>query len=222
MIKPITALVFIKEKSERVPGKNFLLFGGIPLYRVIIDTLRTCKFISKVLINTDSSEVMDFYGNDEFVCIQPRSKQLKKVTRNEANLIIQEMISNSSEKVFFNTHTTNPLLTSSTIDIFISNFFKSKFDSMFMATKLKTRCWSSDLEPINFKRNEIVKTQDLDPIYIDNSCGYIFKNEIFLKEKNRVSGKIGLMEISELESLDIDTKNQFELASMIFKTNHRQ
>jgi len=85
-----------------------------------------------------------------------------------------------------------------------------------MATKFNARFWSSDINPLNFKLGEIYKTQDLDPIYLDNSCGYLFKRELFLKKNNRLAGNIGLMEIDELESIDIDTESQFELASKLY------
>lgn len=216
MIEPIPALIFIKEVSERVPSKNFRILGDKPLYQIIIDTLRQCHFISKVLVNTDSTVILDHYKDDDFVILQQRSDYLKSLTHNEANEIIKEMIQGITDKVFFNTHTTNPMLSSSTIDAFISYYFSSSFDSMFMATKLNARFWSSDLNPLNFKLGEIVKTQDLDPMYLENSCGYLFKRELFLSENNRLSGNIGLMEIDELESIDIDTESQFELASKLY------
>ena len=59
-MKPrIVALVPIRHNSERVPGKNYRLFGGKELYHHIIESLLDCELIDEVVINTDSTRIME-------------------------------------------------------------------------------------------------------------------------------------------------------------------
>jgi CMP-N-acetylneuraminic acid synthetase len=54
----IVALVPMRHHSERVPGKNYRPLAGKPLYQHIIETLLACPEIARVMVDTDSPDVM--------------------------------------------------------------------------------------------------------------------------------------------------------------------
>src|ERR1051325_10987800 len=55
----ITALVPMRHHSQRVPGKNYRLLAGKPLFHHIIDTLQKIPEIAEIVVDTDSKPVID-------------------------------------------------------------------------------------------------------------------------------------------------------------------
>ncbi len=123
---------------------------------------------------------------------------------------------------FLQTHSTNPLLTSATLDRAIETYFSNldEYDSLFSVTRLQTRMYWQDGSPVNHNRNELIRTQDLPPIFEENSNFYIFSKESFQHAgNNRIGFKPQLFEIDKLEAIDIDDLQDFELAEMLYLKN---
>ena len=55
----MAALVPMRHHSERVPGKNYRIFAGQPLYRYIVNSLLGCPLVDEVVIDTDSPVIME-------------------------------------------------------------------------------------------------------------------------------------------------------------------
>src|SRR5689334_16935528 len=122
----IAAIVPMRHNSERVPGKNYRLFAGRPLYHHIISSLLACPQISEVMIDTDSPNIMaDAAENFPQVTILERPAHLLggMVPTNE--LLLND-VRHVSADYYLQTHSTNPLLRSQTIsraiDTFLSNY----------------------------------------------------------------------------------------------------
>ena len=92
-------------------------------------------------------------------------------------------------------HTTSPLLKTHTIDKAIKFHLDKKRD-IFSVNKLHERFYDKDLRPINHDINNLVQTQDLEPLYVENSALYIFTKENFKSNKNRINDKSDIFEIS--------------------------
>jgi N-acylneuraminate cytidylyltransferase len=80
--------------------------------------------------------------------------------------------------------------------------------------------YSHDKHPLNHDPHErLVRTQDLESIYSENSCIYIFSRESFLASGNhRIGQKPYFFEMSVIESVDVDYENEFFLAEKIYET----
>jgi N-acylneuraminate cytidylyltransferase len=75
-----------------------------------------------------------------------------------------------------------------------------------------TRIFWKDGEPINHDPDNLIRTQDLDPIYEENSCLYLFSRDIFNKRENRLGFNPKMMVMDPIESIDIDEEHDFQLA----------
>lgn len=216
-IPPVTALIFMKYHSERVPRKNIRDFCGRPLFYWILDTLEKSKFISGTIINTDSEEIAEEAKANFDVDIHMRPDYLLDINSNEANQIIEYDLSISEGEYFLQTHSTNPILRSDTVDKAIEEFFKKKkdHDSLMSVTPQKKRFYWPDGSPINHNPDELIKTQELSPIYEENSCIYIFSKSTFNKQNNRIGNNPLLFPMNQLESIDIDEESDFLVAESI-------
>jgi len=220
MPEKVNFLLPMKGHSERVPGKNMKLFCGAPLYHTVIKELLKSKYINKVFVNTDSElishDVEDFFP-DTLIITRPDSLCGDHVSMNK---IIEYDLSLIDGDFFLQTHSTNPLLRIGTIDRAIEFYFSNRnnFDSVFGVNKIQSRLYRSDGKPVNHNPEELIRTQDLDPVFEENSTLYIFSRESFKKAGNRRIGKRPYMfEVPRAEAVDIDTQSDFEMAAYLYE-----
>jgi CMP-N-acetylneuraminic acid synthetase len=209
-----TALLPMKGESERVPNKNMRDFNGIPLFLHVLKTLQKIEQIEKIIVNTDSKIIAELSSEFQKVVIHERPDSLLGhfVPMND---IIAYDIEKSGDDNFIQTHSTNPLIKSNTISQALSDYEKylEKYDSVFSVTRLQTRLYWEDGKTINHNPEELLRTQDLPPVFEENSNFFIFSKSSFKKAGNKRIGSLPKMfEVNKLEALDIDEPEDFLLA----------
>ena len=219
-IPQIKALIFMKAFSERVPQKNMKKLCGRPLFHWILNSLSESNYINEIVINTDSKEIAESATSNYDVTVHMRPKYLINIDSNEANQIIEYDLSKTKGEYFFQSHSTNPLLSAETIDGAIEAYFRDKFDSLISVTEKRKRYFTLDGDPINHDPQNLVKTQNCKSLYEENSCIYIFSREVFQKNINRIGNNPLLYPISPIESIDIDEPIDFEIAEFLMQRNN--
>jgi len=218
-LNKISALVPIKSNSERLKNKNFRFFGGDPLYYRVLSKLQEIDRIDKIIINTDSEKIIDTC-TDRYskVVIIERPEYLigNEITM---NALIEYDLEHVSGEHFLQTHVTNPLLKKETIESAITCYFENlgDKDSLIAVTPVKKRVYDHDLKPINHSNEVLEMTQDLPEILIENSNLFLFSRTSFKRNKmSRVGIKPFAYRMSEIEGMDIDTLNDFNLSELIY------
>lgn len=219
----IYAIIPIKHNSTRVPGKNFRLMNGKPLYYYIINTLLQVDKINKIIIDTNS----DIIKNDlskhfdlSKIVIYDRPKHLwpgSTPTNDLLTNVITDL--NLDADYYLQTHVTNPLLKKETIDKAISEFLGNldKYDSLFSVKKLQTRLYDKNGKDMNHDRKILIPTQDLDPIYEENSCIYIFSKKSMVENQARIADNAMMYVMNDIESQDIDWEEDFIITEVLMK-----
>ena len=216
----IVALLPMKAHSERVPSKNFRPLAGKPLFRWMLDTLLSLEEIDLVVINTDAREILARAGleNTDRVVIRDRKPELCG-DHVSMNLILADDIEYVPADTFVMTHTTNPHLGGETIRDAIAAYraaaSKGTADSLFTVTKRQTRFYREDGSAVNHDPNKLLRTQDLEPWFEENSCLYIFTAKSFVSTNARIGAKPLLYETSKVESVDIDDLHDWEIADAL-------
>ncbi len=215
----IAALVPMRHNSQRVPGKNYRPLAGKPLYRHIIETLMAVPEITSIMVDTDLEPVMAGLRHDF-----PQVKLIERPEHLRAPEIpMNEILAHDTAEVeadfYLQTHSTNPLLKAETVSAAIAGFLSKypAFDSMFSVTRLQTRLWDSLTRPINHNPAILLQTQDLPPVYEENSCFYLFTRQNLLSRRNRLGERPLMIEISRLEAVDIDEEADFEIADLLMR-----
>ena len=221
----VIALVPMKDHSERVPGKNMRPFCGRPLFHWIIRSLQNSKYITGIVIDTDSEVIAeDALKHFDRVSTLDRPEDVRGDFVS-MNIIITYDLSQIGSEHFLQTHSTNPLLTTATIDKAIECYFESleTYDSLFSVTRHQVRLYWQDGRPINHNPLEMRRTQDLPPIYEENSCLYIFSRTSFSQSGNRRIGlRPQMFEMNKFEAIDIDEEQDFKLAEIVYKLKHAE
>ena len=92
-----------------------------------------------------------------------------------------------------------------------------EYDSLFSVTRWQTRLWDAEGRPLNHDPDVLLRTQDLPPVYEENSCLYIFTRERFLERRNRLGYRPYLFEIPALEAVDIDEPADWAVAECLLR-----
>jgi len=141
------------------------------------------------------------------------------------NDIIAYDIAQTDFDHFLQTHSTNPLLTQKTLEKAINEYFDSlpQFDSLFSVTKRQSRFFLKSGTPVNHNPNELIRTQDLPPIYEENSNLYIFSKKSFADAGGtRIGLKPNMFEINKLEAVDIDEPEDWDIAEILYKKRMKE
>lgn len=215
-----TALMPMKGNSERVPNKNFKVIGGKPLCLWMVEALRNTPSIANLVINTDARQKLAACGvvADEFITIRDRPSDLCGDLVS-MNLVLENDIAATDAEHFIMTHTTNPLISSSTLEAAGKKYVENlaTYDSLFSVTRHQARFFDHNFSPINHRPEELLRTQDLPAIYEENSCIYVFSRKSFQKQRDRV-GEFALgFETPANESIDIDTSEDWDLAEAMLE-----
>lgn len=215
----IAALVPMRHHSQRVPGKNYRPLAGKPLYQHIIETLLDAPEITTIMVDTDSEPVMEG--------LRANFPQVKIIRRPEAlrapEIPMNEILAYDTAQVeadfYLQTHSTNPLLKAETISSAVQKFLTAypAFDSMFSVTRWQTRLYDQLTRPINHNPAILLQTQDLPPVYEENSCFYLFTRQNLLARRNRMGERPLMFEIPRLEAVDIDEESDFEIADLLMR-----
>lgn len=218
----IVALVPMRHQSVRVPGKNYRNFAGKPLYHHILKTLLNVDAIDTIVVDTDSDVILEGLEK-EFPTIRriPRPEHLRADTIPMNEVLIHDSAEIEAD-FYLQTHSTNPLLNAETVSRAIQTFLDSlpEYDSLFGVTRMQTRLWDELGRPINHNPNILLRTQDLPPVYQDNSCIYIFKRENLIARRNRLGDRPLMFEIPTIEAWDIDEELDFTVAETLYRTLH--
>ena len=215
----IAAFVPMRHHSVRVQGKNYRMLAGKPLYHYIMEALLAVPEITDVAVDTDSPVVIEGLAKD-FPTVKPilRPEALRAddVPMNE---ILVYDTSQVEADFYLQTHSTNPLLKAETISRAIQVFQAKSYmyDSMFSVTKVQKRYWDELARPINHNAAILLRTQDLPPIYEENSCFYLYTRDILLSHRNRIGSRPLMYEIPALEAQDIDDETEFNVTEMLMK-----
>lgn len=218
MKNKIVALVPMRHDSKRVPGKNYRLFAGRPLYHHIVNSLLACPMIAKVVIDTDSPIIMkDAMEHFPQVQILERPEHIRADTI-PMNEVLLHDVGQIKADFYIQTHSTNPLLKSETITKAIETFLSKypEYDSLFSVTRLHTRLWDPLVRPINHNPAILLRTQDLPPIFEENSNIYIFTRNTLETRRNRLGERPLMFEIAALEATDIDEELDFRIAELLY------
>jgi len=218
MMSQLVALVPMKGHSERVPDKNLREFNGRPLAHWVLNTLGAVPEVDAVVVDTDAEDIAaEARRFDATVLERPEALRGDRVSMND---ILRHDVRHTEGDTYLQTHCTNPLLRPETVSEAIEAFRTRNCDSLFSVTPLRTRLWDGDGEPINHERDELRRTQDLPPVYEENSNLYLFSPDSIERRENRIGDDPAMFPMEPAEAVDIDEMIDFQLAELLHRKRY--
>jgi CMP-N-acetylneuraminic acid synthetase len=191
--------------------------AGKPLFHHVVEALLDVKAIDEVVIDTDSDVIIDDVKAafpSVRVLVRPEHLRAGEIPMNDVLLNTAEQV---QADVLLQTHSTNPFLSTQTLTGALERNHAGEdgCDSAFGVTRLQARLWTADAQPINHDPAVLLRTQDLPPVYLENSCFYVFTPETLRTRRNRIGERPLLVEVPAEEALDIDEESDFRLAQAV-------
>lgn len=211
----IVSFIPIKLNNQRFPGKNTKILAGRP----------TCDYIFETISNVKEIDEKYVYCSDESIIpyISPYEKKGLRFLKRDTYLdgfqvkgleIIEHFVKDVDADIYVLTHVTQPFTKSESIQLALEKVMSGEYDSAFSAVELQDYMWK-DGKPFNYDMKNIVRTQDLDPIYMETGAFFIFRKEVFTELGQRIGNKPYLHVIDQFEAVDIDTAEDFEFAKAV-------
>ena len=91
------------------------------------------------------------------------------------------------------------------------------YDSLFSVTRLQTRLWDELGRAINHNPAILLQTQDLPPVFEENSCIYIFTRQNLIARRNRLGERPLMYPITGNEAWDIDEELDFKIVNSLME-----
>lgn len=209
----IVAVVPMKLNNRRLPQKNTKAFtNGKPLCYYILSTLLKIKSIDEIYVYCSNPDIKEFIP--EGVRYLKRSSSLDQDTT-KMNEILKAFAEEVPADIYVMTHTTAPFISAESIDKGLRAVISGVYDSSFAAKKLQDFLWK-DGAPFNYQLSNIPRTQDLPVLYEETSGFYIYKKRIIIESNRRIGETPYIVEVGEIESVDIDEKEDFVIADAIY------
>ena len=226
-MEDITIFLPCRSGSERVINKNtkdFAGFKGGLLYLKLTQLLEINLDI-KIILSTNDKKVIEIGGsfNDSRIIIDNRPNHLCLSSTLLQDLIMYVPQIVSTNHVFW-LHTTTPLVNSQVYEDAIRRYFEileEGFDSIMSVSRQQSFLWDDDeRDIINYDRKAIKypRTQDLKPLFEINHAFYAMSIDNYVRYEDRIGKHPYLIELSKIQSIDVDDNEDFEIAEIIYKS----
>jgi len=202
------AFVPIKLNSQRLPHKNILPIAGHPLCWHMVNLLLQVKGIDEVYVYCSDEDVTNYIP--ERAIFKKREKWLDGDLVKGFD-IYRSFINEVDADVYVLAHTTSPFIKVSSIENALSHILSGENDSAFSAERIQTFAWYKE-QPINYDINDVPRTQDIEPIWVETSAFFMFKKDIFTVHNRSIGYYPFIQEVSGIEAMDIDEKKDYDLA----------
>ncbi|TMX44376.1 cytidyltransferase [Vibrio rotiferianus] len=211
----VVAIIPARAGSKGIPNKNIRLLNGKPLICYAIENAIQCALIDKVVVTTDSKEV-EIIATRMGASVIKRDEQLCKDDITLDSVIFDAVRKlNENFDVVVTMQPTSPTLKSDTLNNALHYYKSSEVDTIISAINKPHLSWVinevGEKEPDYKKR---LNRQYLPPRYLETGA-FVISNRQLVNETSRISGKIEIFELSEDESIDIDSYTDLKLCEEI-------
>lgn len=214
----IVSFIPIKLNNQRLPGKNTLLLDDKEMCRYIFDTINQIGEIhEKYVYCSDEAikkyipEGLTFLKRDTYL----DGFQVKGLE------IIEYFLKDIRADIYILTHVTQPFTKADSIKEALEKVVNGEYDSAFSAIEIQDYCWYKG-KPLNYDMKDIVTTQNLEPIYMETGAFFIFTREVFERYHQRIGIRPYMKIIDQIEAIDIDTMEDYEMAQIAIKYMKRK
>ncbi len=217
----VTAILPMKGHSERVPGKNLRECAGRPLFHWVTESLLRADLVDTVVVDTDSDAIEEAVRTAFPIVRVHRRPQHLHGDLVAMHDVVAHVVAVTPGRIFLQTHATNPLLTPQTIDSALKTLGEDRsHDSLMSVTRLQSRFYFENGDPVNHDPAVLLRTQDVPPLLEENSNLYVASREVIERTGQRIGRHPLLFEMDPGEAIDIDTETDFEIAQRMLSERH--
>ncbi len=203
-----TAFIPVRGGSKSIPLKNIKNFCGKPLLYWNIKALEDAQSIDEIVVATDSEKIISVVENFRFAKtkIYRRSAENAQDTSSTESVMLEyiEQSDLKPDDLFILVQATSPLTVATDFENALQIYRSGNYDSLLTGVRNKRFFWNDDGTSQNYDYRNRPRRQDFQGIFMENGAFYINTVANIQKDKNRLSGNIGLYEMPEYTAFEID------------------
>ncbi len=223
----ILSIIPARGGSKRIPNKNLIMLGEIPLIGHTINHSLSSKLITKSIVSSDSEKILRYAETFDKIQTIKRKKSISAdhSTTEEVIVDVLNILSceNYEPDIVILLQVTSPIRNPNIIDKAIKKFISDESDSLLSVTKNHSFLWEKNVDPkpLNYDFNKRPMSQNFNNQFIENGSFYMFKPWLIHKKNCRIGGKISLFEMDYWSSFEIDNMEDYQLIKYIFESNFK-
>ena len=210
----ILAVIPARAGSKGIPNKNIRLINNKPLIYYSIDNARNSKYITDVVVTTDSPEI-EVIAKQMGVKSKTRCPELcaDDVTLDS---VIYDVVKDYDCDYVITMQPTSPTLTVQTLDDAIKYALEHQLDTLISVVNQPHLSWRevSGKKVPNYK--ERLNRQYLPAQYNETGAFVISRSEI-VTEATRIGANVDVYEVPDDEAVDVDTFEDLQYVEMILR-----
>lgn len=223
--RSILAIVAARGGSKGVPRKNIRMAGGKPLIAWVIESAKESKYIDRLILSSDDSEIIQTAKKHGCEVPFVRPKGLAEDNSSVNDVVIHALEQISGHDYVMLLQPTSPLTQSKDIDGCIQLVIDAGMRSVVSVTEpSKSPFWMFELEnsnrlkPLMGEKLLNTRRQDLPSVFIPTGAAYVAESRWFLENQSFYSRETAGFIIPPDRSVDIDTMLDFKLFEEIIKS----
>lgn len=211
------AIIPARGRSKRLPNKNTMLLGEIPLLAHSILFAKKQTFIDEVYVTTNDENI-------KLIALQFGAKVIDRPENLSGDF---EPTVSALKHVLLNIdivenvvllQPTNPFRPENLLNEAYHLFLKNNCDSLFTVTRNQQKFGKivdSKFQPFNYEIGQ--RSQDLEPLFFENGLLYITKSKLILHD-TIISENAFPFQVNHIfANVDIDTQEDFDYANFLLK-----
>jgi N-acylneuraminate cytidylyltransferase len=218
--KEIHSVILARGGSKGIKNKNLYPINSKPMIYWSIKKSLDSKKITKTWVSSDSKEILNYSRKIGANTIERPAKFATDKSSSEVAWLHAAKKLEKKASILVGIQPTSPIRDSKDFDNAITQFIKSKYDSLFSALKMNDFfIWKKNKKKLipnyNFKKRP--RRQNINDKFLENGSFYIFKTKKFLRHKCRLFEKIGIYEMEKIKSFQIDDIEDITIIEKLMK-----
>jgi CMP-N,N'-diacetyllegionaminic acid synthase len=226
-MKKILAIIPARGGSKGLPGKNIIDLCGKPLINWTIDEAKQVKYIDEIFVSTDDLAIKEVAGKNGIAINMLRPKELSQDDTLSIDVILDVLSHPEYAKfeIVCMLQPTSPLRKAQHIEEAFEKFFDLEASSCVSVCENDfSPYWSFEIKEGKLKslfaEDSIpLRRQDLPTTYSLNGAIYIAKVDWLKETKSFLTKQTIAYVMGPQESIDIDDKEDLDLAKSILKNS---
>lgn len=215
------AFIPVRGGSKSIPLKNIKPFCGKPLVCWNIEALEACSFVDEIIIATDSDQIEKVVLERSYLKtrIYRRSAENACDTASTESVMLEyiKYANLASGTIFMLVQATSPLTQTIHFTEALLQYASGKYDSMLTCVRNKRFFWNADGTSMNYDYRHRPRRQEFEGMLMENGAFYINSVENILQFDNRLCGHIGIYEMPEYTSFEIDEPDDWQVMENLMR-----
>ncbi len=221
----VIAFIPVRGGSKSIPLKNIKPLAGKPLVCWNIEALERCPTIDKIVVATDSNDIWDVVSSRNFV----KTELYRRLPENACDTASTESVmleyihfaKLSNDAVFMLVQATSPMTQTCHFQEALEQYSKKQYDSMLTCVRNYRFFWSEEGKSLNYDYTHRPRRQEFHGVLMENGAFYINTVGNILRDKNRLSGNIGIYEMPAYTATEIDEPEDWMILEELMKRHMR-